>query len=835
MQEERDDFLKFIKLNTTLWSIEDTTQIAESTKIVLVDLLHSDHIYTARAILIAKVLQKKFGYRLVGLTGKLVLLHALEVDYRKDDVIRLARSFGITEFIDLEESQSQDVAADDGQLSPADIKITIDALRACPDEQLPDQVLALRTKENCRIGEYIYEGTIRTSRSPILANARSHLEAIAHEAYQVRDIIRKVCRERCVETFVTGHLSYTPWGVISDLVLRHGSKVIWFDLPGNFSAFVLTRPPSDNQTLRSMLRPINKEIFEREFTSKKWPSPGFFKKIERLYADDFMRPEWAVKMKSLPSEFVASLRKVALQKLGWADDRRPVVCVFCHCFSDEPRSDEQIYIDYYEWIVETLKIAASDKSKLWLFKSHPLNRKVYDVTDTAERLRNTYKNHNNIFFLEEELHRTEVFAVCDLAVTVRGSIAHEMSIFGRPVLLAGRSINSDLGFCYVANNEEEYRSLLTTRFHSLKFTPEMRQRAKFYLIYDKIICRVESTMIPYWTRQRLGRDSHWTVLSERILHNISDLDPATEAILRMYEEGPPRITNPRYCEIVQTAPPAADTDDHDEMFRSTAVRIQAGQALSFALAGNGSAALLSNPERLDGYGSWFPSNVSACIGFLLEEQPREQLHLALQIFVGRTASVLSISINGKTQTICCGSGTKIHLISLDQNALPSEGPFVVDISAKDPRGRSVSFRLDELQVSPLPEIRRYPAHQHLFGYPTERDGEKEFAWMPRQVLLTLPPQAAGKQLNVKGHLPFSLHQARTKISELILDVSVDERPATQVRAQSDQTFEILIPLEYSRQSPDGAINVTLSASNTLPEDADPRELSFIVSDISVVD
>lgn len=836
MAEERDDFLNYIKLNTTLWSIEDATKTAESTKVVLVDLLSHDlQIYTTRAILIAKALQKKYGYRLVGLIGDLIFSRELEFDYRKDDAIRLARSFGITDFVDLEEGQPPDLTDDNGQLSLSDIEMAIDALRACPDELLTDQILALRTKENCRLGEFIYEGTIRVSRNPILANARNHLEAVTREAYRIHNIVRKACREHSIEAFVTGHLGYTQWGITADLVLRHGGKAIWFDISGNFSAYLLTRPPADNQTLGSMLRHIDKEIFEREFASKKWPHPEFFKKVERLYyADDFMRPFWVEKTKSPPPEFVPFLRRIALEKLGCPDDRRPVVCVFLHCFSDLPRDDEQVYTDYYDWAAETLKIAANDKSKLWIFKSHPNNRESYDLTDTTERLKDNYKHHENIVFLEDELHRTEIFAVCDLAVSVRGSITYEMSIFGRPVLLAGRSINSDLGFCYVANNEEEYKNLLTTKFHTLKFTPEMRQRAKFYLIYDRVICRVESTMMPYWTYQRLGKDSHWTALSERILHNISDLDPATGAIQRMYEGSAPRIENPRYREIVQVTPIAADAAYHDEVSRSTALRIRVGQTLSFGL-GSAATALLSKPYRLDNYGSWFFSNVSASIGFLLEESPSEQLHLALQIFVGRTASVLSINVNGKKQTIRCGSGTRIHLISLDQDILPSERPIVIDISVKAPSGHAVPFRLDGLKVAPLQAIRRYPEHQHFFGYPTEKDGEREFAWMPRQVLLTLPPQESGKQLNVKGYLPFSIHQAKTKVSELVLEVSVNQRRAAHVKAQNDQEFDISIPLEPSTQGADDAINVTLSANSTLPEDADPRELSFIVTDIAISD
>ena len=66
---------------------------------------------------------------------------------------------------------------------------------------------------------------------------------------------------------------------------------------------------------------------------------------------------------------------------------------------------------------------------------------------------------NTLFEVEDELEKIEISAICDLAVTVRGSIAYEMAMFGKPVLLAGRSVSSDLGFTHVAHSVAEKRAV----------------------------------------------------------------------------------------------------------------------------------------------------------------------------------------------------------------------------------------------------------------------------------------------------------------------------------------------------------------------------------------
>ncbi|WP_445492858.1 hypothetical protein [Rhodopseudomonas sp. RCAM05734] len=841
--EERDAFLNFIKLNTALWSIEDSVLPAIDTKrIVLVDLLSHDlQIYATRAILIAKMLQKQHGFKLVGLIGNLVFSRDLEFNYQKEDAIRLAESFGITEFFDLEDPASIFAHGLSGQFTEDDTSAAVRAIHDSADEDLADAVLRQRTADGCRIGEYIFETAIRVARNPFLTDVRPQLEAITREAHHIHNIVRAACKSQQVEAFISGHLSYTQWGMTADIILRGGGKAIWFDTTGNFSAYLLTRPPAGEETLDSQIRQIDKVLFESEFQNRGDLDPQFAAKVRLLFSSDyFLRPFWFEPAKSPPAALAPVLRKIALQKLGWPNDPRPVVCVFFHCLSDLPRDDEQIYLDYYVWIVETLKIAVRDTSKNWIFKTHPSNRGVYDVTNATERLKEEHQGHQNIFFLENELQKMELYSVCDLAVTVRGSISYEMSVFGKPSLLAGRSVLSDLGFCHVANTAEEYEELLTKKFATLTLSKEMQERANFFLIYDKIICRLESTFMPYWTYQITGNNSIWNALSERILYNVSDLDPVASAILAMFNGGPPRTINTAYRQLMDTkASRRAPTADLAAQDPFSVARIDTGETVSFGLEGRGALALLSKPARLDKYGSRFAAGQSASIGFVLSQAAGQTnlagLALGLHLFTAYATGQVYVSVNGeRCATIPLrGSGSRVEIIEIGTVLTANPGACIIDVFVMLPSGAMVPFRVDAMQIAPLSELRRYPTHQPFFGFVTEKDGEREFAWMPQTVALTMPPDIGGKQLRLAGYLPYAMHRDKNQISYFTVDVLVNGQRIDTIRASADRVFELSVDLDDSSPGDDGTVRVDLRANSVLPAENDGRQLSFIVTEMSV--
>lgn len=835
-QAEREAFLHFVKLNTALWSIEDSVLTIAADRVVLVDLLSHDVHQLIRSLYVGKILQRQFGCKMVGLIGNLLFSRTLGLRYNKQDAVLLARSFGVDDFLDLEEDELAGVPA--GGFSAADTAAAIAQLQACPDSALSARLLSWRTQDGCRIGESIYETSLRIARNPFLTNIRETVYQVIAEAHRIHNLVSSACDARTIQAFTSGHMSYTQWGMTADVVLRKGGNAVWFDSTGNFSAYLLTRPPAGDETLDSQIRRIDKALFEQEFEEEHRLDPQFVAKVRKLFSSDFfLRPFWFEPAKSPPAALTPVLRTLALQKLGWPGDPRPVVCVFFHCLSDLPRDDEQIYLDYYDWIVETLKIAIRDTTKNWIFKTHPSNRGTYDVTNVTEQLKETYKGYPNIYFLEDELQKMELYSVCDLAVTVRGSISYEMSLFGKPALLAGRSVLSDLGFCHVADTAEQYEELLTTRFDTLKMTDEMQQRANFYLIYDKIICRLESTFMPYWTYQLTGNSSIWNALSERILYNISDLDPVASAIRKMFDGGPPRTLNPRFRELAAATPAAALKDISAKPEQTADVATLAvGDIVSFGVDGRGAPILLSKSTQVDGNGSWFSAERSAALGFFLSTEGTCQeacpLSIGLHLFIPTVGSRIDVSINGvlHPDQNTRGSGAGVHVVEFDPAQMEGN-VYVVDIVVRDSEGRWLPFRLDGVQIAPAPTLRRYPEMRPFFGFRVEKDGDREFAWMPREVDFNLAPSLNGGTMRIAGYVPLSLHRQHGRIDKVQIEARMNGNLQKTIEASADTGFEMIIALDSAAAGDDGSIVVQLRANSAFRPAGEHRELSFIISEI----
>ncbi len=169
---------------------------------------------------------------------------------------------------------------------------------------------------------------------------------------------------------------------------------------------------------------------------------------------------------------------------------KPCVFVMLHAFNDFPHHfGRNIFIDYYHWFIETLKIVKDVDSVNWIFKEHPL----------AEFYPND-ANLNGIFELCDEPHilfldkgssfnPSSLRYVGHAIVTCLGTAGLEFSCFGIPAVLAADNHYSGFGICYEPQTYEAYRELLENVIDSVKpLDKETQEQAKilFYLLYAVI-------------------------------------------------------------------------------------------------------------------------------------------------------------------------------------------------------------------------------------------------------------------------------------------------------------------------------------------------------------
>ena len=161
----------------------------------------------------------------------------------------------------------------------------------------------------------------------------------------------------------------------------------------------------------------------------------------------------------------------------------PIVVIASHAFNDVPHGHRhRLFIDYYEWLVETLKICYEIPNINWLVKEHPQVGKRYKVSQTAEKLVNTkYDRCQNIKLAPQDMSNLSLLNFCHAVVTVSGTMAHELACFGIPSILAGSSDYSDCGFTYNPLSINEYKTILNSVHQLPKLSQESINKA--YVAY----------------------------------------------------------------------------------------------------------------------------------------------------------------------------------------------------------------------------------------------------------------------------------------------------------------------------------------------------------------
>lgn len=156
------------------------------------------------------------------------------------------------------------------------------------------------------------------------------------------------------------------------------------------------------------------------------------------------------------------------------DHERKTAVVFSHILWDATFFfGENLFRDYEEWLLETVKCACADRNLNWLVKLHPdyvwKLARVGGKLDEPEILRQQFgdlPDHVQLMLPDCPINTYSLFQVADYAVTVRGTAGIEMSCFGKPTVTGGTGRYSGLGFTIDSRSREEYRQRLA-RLHEV--------------------------------------------------------------------------------------------------------------------------------------------------------------------------------------------------------------------------------------------------------------------------------------------------------------------------------------------------------------------------------
>lgn len=157
-----------------------------------------------------------------------------------------------------------------------------------------------------------------------------------------------------------------------------------------------------------------------------------------------------------------------------------LVVVAAHAFSDRPHSgDIMVYQDYYQWLVETLKILDQVEDIVVFVKEHP-SALLYGEKGSISHLVKQY-GWSQIHTLPEDFHTYSIFSYFDYVVTCKGTIGLEAASFGIPVFTAGQGYYYGFGVDINSTTTTEYEGRLRNIKSYGRRPDTVRERAKVLL------------------------------------------------------------------------------------------------------------------------------------------------------------------------------------------------------------------------------------------------------------------------------------------------------------------------------------------------------------------
>jgi hypothetical protein len=178
------------------------------------------------------------------------------------------------------------------------------------------------------------------------------------------------------------------------------------------------------------------------------------------------------------------------QLLGLSADAaaKKVAVIFPHILWDGSFfSGKDLFDDYTEWLVETIRAAAANPRLQWLVKLHPAHvvkaKQADDSQQPSEvtviqRKFGTLPSHITLVYPDSQLSTYSLMEIANYAVTVRGTVGIEAALFGIPVITGGTGRYDRRGFTIDSSTRDEYLSRLASLDTYQRLSPEQIEMAE---------------------------------------------------------------------------------------------------------------------------------------------------------------------------------------------------------------------------------------------------------------------------------------------------------------------------------------------------------------------
>jgi hypothetical protein len=263
--------------------------------------------------------------------------------------------------------------------------------------------------------------------------------------------------------FVGTAQNLTPWAEFYESALRHGIDTLYWMPSPLEEALLLRRYTYDDR--HEHFFTLADDTWER-VKRMPWTERDGEEFIASL-RESYVNANWFHRKKTLRNKRVKD-RDEIVAELG-LDPSKKTAFVFSHVLYDATFwFGENLFADYADWLVETVKAAAKNTNVNWVIKLHPENVRRWEETTGRYELENLEEyqlikglfpelpEHIKLMTPENDTNTLSLFEFADYALTVRGTIGLEFPCFGVPTLTAGTGGYSGRGFTIDSTSAAEY-------------------------------------------------------------------------------------------------------------------------------------------------------------------------------------------------------------------------------------------------------------------------------------------------------------------------------------------------------------------------------------------
>ncbi|MDZ4712045.1 MAG: hypothetical protein SGI89_06930 [bacterium] len=306
-----------------------------------------------------------------------------------------------------------------------------------------------------RLGSHLEATMMRHTRGALYTGLEEHLKEYALTVLVNAEASAEAVKKFNPTRIYMSHGIYADWGPALHVAIQKNIQTTSYICCYLTAHFFFGSVKNFDETFLT----VNEKSWSKSKSIAQTPVQK--KRLENFLQRRYFSNE-SHDLKGLLKEYKGD-KGINYEKYG-LDPSKPVWGIMTHINWDAT-SDyfPMIHKSFDEWLYETVKEIYNVKDVQWLIKIHPSEKNDNPETGCQEFIAKNFPDlpsHVKVVKMDDEISSLDFYDLLDGAVTVMGTGGLELSMKGKPVILAGEAHYSNKGFTFDAKDNDDYKRLL---------------------------------------------------------------------------------------------------------------------------------------------------------------------------------------------------------------------------------------------------------------------------------------------------------------------------------------------------------------------------------------